>query len=102
MSSTPNPQEEDLAANSIDENGHRPNPRTIYVNTRPHEVESNKVTFEELVTLAYPDPSPGTDLTFTITYSRGQGGHGAGSLTPGDSVAIKDGMVFDVIRTLRS
>lgn len=71
MNTTPNPQEEDVAANSIDENDHRPKPRTIYVNTRPYEVVSNNVTFEEFVALAYPDPRRGTDLAFTIAYSRG-------------------------------
>lgn len=76
-------------------------PRTIYVNTRPHQVEENKISFEELVALAYPGEG-GADFTFTITYSRGPEGHHTGSLTQGESVAIKDGMIFDVIRTIRS
>lgn len=76
--------------------------RTIYVNARPHEVEGNKISFEELVALAYPSQGGGEEVTFTITYSRGSDGHGSGSLTAGKSVAIKEGMIFDVIRTVRS
>ena len=35
-------------------------------------------------------------------YSRGHDGHGSGTLTVGETVTLKDGMVFDAVRTSRS
>ena len=75
--------------------------KTIYVNTRAVELDADKIGFERLVEIAYPGPH-GPDVTFTISYSRGPEGHESGSLTPGESVEIKNGMIFDVIRTVRS
>jgi hypothetical protein len=76
--------------------------KTIYVNTREHEVADNRITYEELVSLAYPGEQVTPEMTFTVTYTRGPEGRGAGSLTAGQDVAIKKGMVFDVYRTIRS
>ncbi|WP_158642270.1 multiubiquitin domain-containing protein [Actinomadura sp. WAC 06369] len=75
---------------------------TIIVNTRSYGWDSKVITFEQVVELAYPGQPPTDQNTYTVRYSRGHGGHGAGSLTAGHSVRVKKGMVFDVIRTSQS
>jgi hypothetical protein len=83
-----------------DHNG--PKPVTIVVNARTHEWKAKEITFEQIVDLAYPGQPPTEQDTYTVRYSRGHDGHGAGSLTAGHSVRVKKGMVFDVYRTSRS
>lgn len=74
---------------------------TIFVNTRPHEVEKkDEISFEEVVALAYPDTPPGGDVAYSVLYERGHGGDG--TLVPGQSVKVKDRMRFDVTATDRS
>ncbi|MEV4748918.1 multiubiquitin domain-containing protein [Streptosporangium sp. NPDC049248] len=85
---------------SQDDRGHPP--VTIIVNTRSHPWRAKAITFEQVVELAYPGQPPTDQDTFTVRYSRGRDGHGAGSLTAGHSVNVKNGMVFDVVRTSRS
>ena len=74
---------------------------TIIVNTREKIVEKGQLSFEEVVALAF-DPVPsGPDVTLTVTYHRAHGNK-SGDLLPGDSINVKDGMVFDVTATDRS
>ncbi len=75
---------------------------TLIVNTRPHPWREKKISYEQVVQLAYPGQVPTDDVTFTVRFTRGQGGHGSGTLTPGRDTPAKEGMVFDVIRTVRS
>lgn len=84
------------------QNDHGPQPIKIIVNTRSHPWEAKIISFEQVVELAYPGQPPTDQDAYTVRYSRGHDGHGAGSLTAGHSVNVKDGMVFDVIRTSRS
>lgn len=76
--------------------------QTIYVNGRPKEVTSKELTYLEVIRLAYENPPEGDNVLFTITYRKGQGNKPEGSLLPGDSVHIKDGMVFNVTHTDKS
>ncbi|WP_062356250.1 multiubiquitin domain-containing protein [Herbidospora yilanensis] len=85
---------------SHDDHG-RP-PVLIIVNTRSHPWREKAINFEQLVELAYPGQPPTDQDTITVRYSRGHDGHGSGSLTAGRSVNVKNGMVFDVVRTSRS
>lgn len=74
---------------------------TIVINTRSYQWAEKKISYEQLVSLAYPgQQQPNTDIT--VRYTRGHDGHGGGTLTAGHSIEVKDGMVFDVIRTTRS
>lgn len=66
-----------------------PKPVTIYVNTRPHEVAKDDISFEEVVAFAYPTPPPGTQIGYTVLYQRGQGNKG-GTLVAGQSVKAKE------------
>lgn len=79
-----------------------PRPVNIIVNTRHHAWAEKQISYEQAVALAYPGEAPTDTVAFTVRYSRGPGGHGAGTLTTGQSVRVKEGMIFDVVRTTRS
>lgn len=72
---------------------------TIIVNTRPHEWAEKDITFEQVVELAFPGQPYDPEGT-TVEYSRGHGKDK--SLRPGESVQVKDGMIFDVESANRS
>jgi Multiubiquitin len=72
---------------------------TIIVNTKPHTWSAKDITFEQVVELASPG-QPYDPAGTTVEYSRGPGP--GKSLRPGESVRVKDGMIFDVEPTNRS
>jgi hypothetical protein len=75
---------------------------TILVNGRPKKVEKGELTYDEVLVLAF-DPVPsGPNWVFTVNYRGGHGRRGEGSLTPGESVEVVDGMIFDVTATDKS
>lgn len=73
----------------------------IIINTRPYEVPKDEMTFEALAELAYPGGG-GENVSFTITYRNGHGNKPEGRLAAGESVRVKDGMIFNVTRTDKS
>ncbi|HZT17061.1 MAG TPA: multiubiquitin domain-containing protein [Gaiellaceae bacterium] len=75
---------------------------TIVVNGQQKTVEAGELSFDQVVALAF-DPVPtGPNVMFTITYRRGHGDKPEGTLTEGQSVKVKDGMIFDVTATDKS
>lgn len=72
---------------------------TVIVNTRAQPWLEKKITFEQVVELAFPG-QPYDPAGTTVEYSRGHGPDHA--LRPGKSVVVKDGMVFDVEPANRS
>ncbi|MER9177765.1 multiubiquitin domain-containing protein [Mesorhizobium sp. M0955] len=76
---------------------------TIIVDGTPYEVpKKDDITYAEVVTLAYPDYPQHTEITYSVTYTRGDGHKPEGILAPGGSVKVKEGMVFSVNRTGQS
>lgn len=75
---------------------------TIIVNGREKNVTSKELTFDEVVDLAFDDPQRGEYIVFTITYRRGHGNKPEGTLVEGETVKVKDGMIFNVTRTDKS
>lgn len=74
----------------------------IIVNGRQKTAEKRKLSFNDLVKLAY-DPVPtGTEVGFVITYAHGPHHNPEGSLSMRETVRIKNGMVFDVTPIDRS
>ena len=73
---------------------------SIIVNGRSREVSEHKLTYLQVVQLAYPGEVPTETIVFTVTYSDPHGRDG--SLTEGQDVTIKDGMIFNVRKTDRS
>ncbi len=81
--------------------GHRKG-YTVIVNGRPKRVHQSKLTFMQVVALAF-DPIPdGPNWVFTITYRNGPASNPEGSLIEGQSVRIKNGMIFNVTATDKS
>lgn len=74
----------------------------IFVNTRPHAWEDNKISFEDVYKLAFPNEPLNDGDVVRVEYSRGANGGGAGSLKPGQTVTVKKDMIFDVYVTVRS
>jgi len=75
---------------------------TIIINAREHTTTSKELTFDQIVALAFPTQPTGPNVLFTITYRRGHGDKPEGSLLSGESVKLKDGMVFVVSATDKS
>lgn len=75
---------------------------TIIVNAQEKVVMVKELTYEEVVKLAYPTPPSGENVVITVTYRRGAGTKPEGTLVAGESVKIKEGMIFNVRATDRS
>ncbi len=76
---------------------------TIYVEGVPHEWPKNEeITYAQVVTLEVPDFSQHPEITYTVTYEKGHGDKPEGTLAPGASVKVKEGMRFHVSETGQS
>lgn len=75
---------------------------TIIVEGTPHEWLKRSITYAEVVTLLDPSFPQHPEVTYSVTYHRGPAHHHEGILSPGDSVKVKEGMVFNVSRTGQS
>ena len=73
----------------------------IIVNAREKTVTNKELTFDEIVHLAFEDPKFGPQYVYTITYQKGVD-KPQGELLPGESIKIKDGMIFNVQFTDKS
>ncbi len=74
----------------------------IIVNAEQHHVEKKRVSFEQVVKLAFPTPPPGANILYTVTYYNGPKANPEGVLTAGQTVKVKNEMVFNVKATDRS
>ena len=75
---------------------------TIIVNGRPKKVRKKKVSFDELVDLAFDDPARGPQIVFTITFRKARGRIEEGELDEGQRIKVKEGTVVNVTRTDQS
>lgn len=76
---------------------------TINIDGTEYEVpKKDSISYDEVVTLAYPDYPQHPEMTYSVTYSRGHGDKPEGILSPGGSVKVKEGMAFRVNRTGQS
>lgn len=81
-------------------NGHGKN-YEIIVNGQQETVTDKTVTYEQVVTFAYPTP-PSADAVITVTF-RGAQKPKEGSLKPGGTVDVKkEGAIFNVTSTTKS
>jgi len=75
---------------------------TIIINGRKKVVTAKKLSFEEIINLAFDNNPPvGENIVITVTYSKGEDGK-QGTLLPDDEVKIKEGMIFNVTATDKS
>jgi hypothetical protein len=84
---------------SADDQGHGHDKGfTIIVNATQEAWTDHHITYEQVVQLAFPgDPA---DVLFTVSYANLHGKDG--TLAPGQSTEVKDGMIFNVGKTNRS
>ena len=76
---------------------------TVIVNGEEKIVDKkDELTFDEVVDLAFNPRPTGGDIMFTITYRNGQGHKPEGTLVEGESVKVKDRMIFNVTPTDKS
>jgi len=72
----------------------------ITVNARPRELTGERITYEQVVALAFPDDPSASQFLYSVHYV---GPHVPdGTLAAGQSVTLKNGMKFDVTKTNRS
>jgi hypothetical protein len=88
------------AAGERDVHG-RPRTVDVVVNARPHEVATGEIAFETVVGLAFPTP-PGPNVEYTVTFRQGSPNRPKGSLLPGTTVKVHEGMIFNVTATDKS
>ncbi len=74
----------------------------ILVNSTEFQVEKERISYDEVVTLAFPDYPQHPERTYSVTYTRGHGNKPEGILTPKSDVQVKDGMEFKVKHTGQS
>lgn len=66
---------------------------SIIVNGRSRTVTTKTVSYEDIVRFAFDTPRV---QLLTMTFYRGPRKKPEGSLIPGESTSVKDGMVFNV------
>lgn len=74
----------------------------IIVNARPKEVTDDEQSFNQIVALAFNPVPSGPNIVFTVSYRKGPKENPEGTMAPGQTVEVKDGMVFDVTATDKS
>ena len=93
------------------EHPHRPKPDhppvheksvTIYVNGRPHKWEKPRISFEEVIALAFGNYDAAPHIAYTVSYFDGPRDFKEGKLTKGHSIPVKDGEKINADRTDRS
>jgi hypothetical protein len=73
---------------------------TVIVNGRPKAVTAKELSFADVVALSGLPTGP--TIVFTVTYTRGEGHKPQGTLVEGETVKVKDGMIFNVTATDKS
>jgi Multiubiquitin len=94
----------DLAREGVEHFYHKEkNPKyTIVVNGTVHHWNKHKISFEEVVILAFGKYDSNPNIRYTVNYSKGPHENPKGSMTKGDEVFVKDKMEFNVTETGRS
>lgn len=86
------------------EHHHRPpghhKTTTIIVNGRPREVQGKRISYSEVVQLAFPNEQPDQNIIYTVAYDNPHGKDG--TLVEGQDAKLKEGMIFNVTKTNRS
>lgn len=92
----------DLAAPGVERFITRHTGLTIVVNGKRKEVFRRRLSYWEVVRLAFPDSVKSESIIYTINYARGPHANPEGSMVDGQHVKIKENMVFYVTPTDRS
>jgi hypothetical protein len=79
---------------------HHPEPHHIVVNGQPREVTEKELSFHAVCKLAFPEGPFGENVNYTVTFADPHGPEG--SMVQGESVKVKNGMIFNVGKSDRS
>ena len=74
----------------------------IYVRGRQYEAQEEKISYDEVVNLAYPDGKHGPLYEYDVTWTDGPRGEEEGILKEGEETKIIEGMRFNVKFTDKS
>ena len=72
----------------------------IAVNGTAETWHHRKINYEQVVKLAFPNGSTGNEVRYSVSWTKPDGQEG--SLRPGQSVEVVEGMIFDVRNTYKS
>lgn len=75
---------------------------TIQVNARDKVWAEKKISFDEVIILAFGVISTDPNVSYSVTYKKGDNNKPEGIMVKGDEVKVKDGMRFNVTETNRS
>jgi hypothetical protein len=85
-----------------DEEKHEHKPVTIIVNGRPKEWSEKKISFTQVVVLAYGTYENNDQVIYTMTYKPNDHSNNGGDMVLGDEVNVHPGMVFNVTKANKS
>ncbi len=74
---------------------------TIIVNAREKEWNKKEISYQEVIVLAFGEYIENENIEYTVAYSKAHDDKN-GTLTKGESVKVKEGMVFNVNKTDKS
>lgn len=74
----------------------------IYIRGREYKIPDNKISYNKVVELGYPNGKQGPDYEYDVTWKDGPKKELEGILKEGETVSIVDGMRFDVKFTDKS
>jgi hypothetical protein len=76
---------------------------TIFVEAKQYRWPKNEpISYAQVVKFEVPDYGPGSNITYSVKWTRGNGDKPEGVLVPGSSVKVKDGIRFTVSETGQS
>lgn len=75
---------------------------TIIVNGEEKEVKKQKISYEDVIILAFGSYNNSEEIAYTIMYFRGNNEKPNGFLLKGQEVNVKKEMKFNVSKTNRS
>ena len=65
----------------------------IIVNGRQKEWCEKEISFDQVVSLAFPNVPPNQNTIYTITYKHAEGNKPQGTMVYGDTVKVKEGVI---------
>lgn len=74
----------------------------IIVNGKERTVTDHRISYEQLVALAFPGAGGNGKTIYTVTYRKGEDKKPEGTMVAGDAVTVKNGMIFNVTATDKS
>lgn len=94
-------ESEEKSMNKNNNNEEKNQAVEIIVNGRTVETFEKKLSYVEVIIIAFGSYDEAESLDYTVTYSKGQSNN-KGRLLPGKDVPVKKGMVFNATKTTKS